>query len=188
MELSERRTGVLLDRDGVLAENVFWDGRWRAPRNMREFRPIAGAAAAVTCLRAADLAVAVVTNQPDVGAGITPMREVDAMHACLRAEMGISSVYVCAHTQSDACDCRKPKPGLLQRAAADLGFDLASSYMVGDRWRDISAGHICGCRTVLIGDGGGEKFPVLPDVRVKDLGEAAELILDEINSDRRSTS
>lgn len=180
----EGRKGVLLDRDGVLSKAVFWDGRWRAPRRESEFEFLPGVGAAIGRLRDAGLMLAVVTNQPDIGAGITASVEVDAMHRRIRAELGIAKIYVCTHTDADNCDCRKPRPGLLRRAAVDLDFDLDACYMVGDRWRDISAGHSAGCRTVLVGDGGGESFPTPPDLKARDLAEAADLVLSELSPKR----
>ena len=83
---------------------------------------------------------------------------------------------VCYHDDADACDCRKPKPGLLLAAAAALGIDLARSVMVGDRGRDIEAGARAGCRTILVGTGYGDSFAHPPDHRVESLREAVAWI------------
>jgi D-glycero-D-manno-heptose 1,7-bisphosphate phosphatase len=86
---------------------------------------------------------------------------------------------VCSHADEDHCHCRKPKPGLLQDAAQRHNIDLATSFMVGDRWRDVEAGQNAGCRTILIDDGYEEREPARPpDARVQSLTEAADWILE----------
>jgi D-glycero-D-manno-heptose 1,7-bisphosphate phosphatase len=95
----------------------------------------------------------------------------------LTAELGLDAVYVCWHDNADACACRKPQPGLLLQAAADLDVDLRASYMVGDRWRDIEAGRRAGCTTIQVEDCYGEQSDVVPDKRVRSLKEAAEWIV-----------
>jgi len=88
------------------------------------------------------------------------------MHQHLRARLLIDDVRVCYHDDADGCACRKPRPGLLLSAAHDWGIDLPSSYMVGDRWRDVEAGRRAGCTTILIDQGGGEPIRSEPTVRL----------------------
>jgi len=76
------------------------------------------------------------------------------------------------------CNCRKPKPGMLLHAAREMGIDLGQSWMVGDRWRDVDCGQAAGCKTIFIDRGYAEELKVRPDFSVRDLGEAAELILN----------
>ena len=121
----------------------------------------------------------VVTNQPDVGRRTLKKEIVEAIHAEMCRQLPIDRVEVCYHPgkgQSD-CDCRKPKPGMPLRAAKKLGIDLAQSWMVGDRWRDIDCGHAAGCRTIFIDRGYTEALKQQPDFRAKNLLEAAEIIL-----------
>ncbi len=178
--LAKRNHGVLLDRDGVLSRNVFRDGRWRAARRFDEFELLPGVHNAVARLHAAGISIGVVTNQPDIGAGTTDPNEVLLMHQRLRNELNITEIHVCPHVDAAECECRKPLPALLARAATALHLDLPGSYMVGDRWRDIEAGRAAGCRTVLIGDGAGEHFPSPPDLSATDLHDAVEIILNEL--------
>ncbi|MFZ0940584.1 MAG: HAD-IIIA family hydrolase, partial [Candidatus Sulfotelmatobacter sp.] len=85
---------------------------------------------------------------------------------------------VCCHTERDQCDCRKPLPGMLLEAARKHNIDLSSSFMVGDRWRDIEAGYNAGCKTILIDYGYSERPPDrVPDLRVGSLREAADWII-----------
>jgi D-glycero-D-manno-heptose 1,7-bisphosphate phosphatase len=130
-------------------------------------------------LKAAGFLLLVVTNQPDVGKGTQSRETVEAIHARLRAELSLDDIFVCYHVDADACRCRKPMPGLLEQAALQYGVDLASSYMVGDRWRDIDAGHRAGCTTIFLDYAYQERGPERePAVRVQSLREAARWILD----------
>jgi D-glycero-D-manno-heptose 1,7-bisphosphate phosphatase len=104
---------------------------------------------------------------------------VEAIHDEMRRALPIDRIEVCYHPgYSDSeCDCRKPKPGLLLRAARDLNIDLSRSFMIGDRWRDIDCGHAAGCQTILIDYGYAEALRQAPNFRAKSLGEAADTIL-----------
>jgi D-glycero-D-manno-heptose 1,7-bisphosphate phosphatase len=102
---------------------------------------------------------------------------VEAIHAHLREALRIDDIKVCYHTDSDSCDCRKPKPGMLLDAAEQWGIDLASSIMVGDRWRDVDAGKAAGCRTILIENAYDERRAEGFDATAPSLLEASRLIL-----------
>jgi D-glycero-D-manno-heptose 1,7-bisphosphate phosphatase len=120
----------------------------------------------------------VVTNQPDVARGLQKRDVVEQMNQTLASALPLDGVFVCYHSDDDACDCRKPRPGLLIRAARDWDLDLMRSFMVGDRWRDVEAGHNAGCITIFIDRDYQEAAPGCePDVRVKSLREAADWIL-----------
>ena len=122
----------------------------------------------------------VVTNQPDVGRGTIKQETVEGLHAHLQRLLPLDRVEVCYHSGKDlpGCDCRKPRPGMLLRAARDLAIDLARSFMVGDRWRDIDAGHAAGCTTLLVDYQYDEPLRRAPHHIVKSLREATETILD----------
>lgn len=155
---------VFLDRDGVLLDH--------------SGLVISGARAVLNRLKLEGFLLICVTNQPDVTAGLIPIEELNRVHVNLRKVLPLDDLLVCIHADSDKCECRNPKPGMLIQAAEKRGVDLPASYMVGDRWRDISAGRAAGCRTILIGTGFGEPFPDKPDYRAADLAHAAELILE----------
>lgn len=177
------RSAVFLDRDGVLNEAVVADGIPHSPAGLEEFRLARGAPEALEKLKAAGFVLVVVTNQPEVRRGRISRETVEEMHARLSASLPLDAVYVCYHDAPDACSCRKPKPGLLLRAAADLDLDLKSSYFIGDRWRDVDAGAAAGCKTVLIDYGYRERPPASePSARVASLEEAVAWII----ADRRT--
>jgi transaldolase len=171
------KRAVFLDRDGVVNEAVVRDGRPYPPQ-LDELRIVPGAAAALDALRAAGFELVVVTNQPDLARGTRTTAEVDAIHRCLAHELALTSFYVCPHDDADGCDCRKPRPGLLTRAARELDLDLMGSYLVGDRWRDVGAGQAAGVTTVFLDRGYAERSPERPaDVTVDDLPGAVRWIL-----------
>jgi D-glycero-D-manno-heptose 1,7-bisphosphate phosphatase len=172
------KRAVFLDRDGVLTRALVRDGIAYAPRTPAEMEIDADAPAALARLKAAGFLLVMVTNQPDVARGITRRADVETMHATLQAALPLDACFVCYHDNPDGCDCRKPMPGMLLRAAAEHAIDMAASFMVGDRWRDIDAGVAAGCRTVWIDRGYNERAPEhAPDARVDSLRVAADWIV-----------
>jgi D-glycero-D-manno-heptose 1,7-bisphosphate phosphatase len=95
----------------------------------------------------------------------------------LRAALPLDDIRACVEEEGPDSTCYKPRPGMLLGAARDFGIDLAASFMVGDRWRDVGAGRAAGCRTVFIDRGYAERQPDSPDAVVASLAEAAEWIL-----------
>jgi D-glycero-D-manno-heptose 1,7-bisphosphate phosphatase len=171
------RAAVFLDRDGVINDVVLRDQRPHPPTRLEDVNILPGVSTALTAMRQAGLALVVVTNQPDVARGIQSRAVVEAMHQRLAGELLLDGVYTCYHDDADECTCRKPAPGLILQACADLGLDPTSSFMVGDRWRDIEAGCAAGCRTVFIDNGYKERQPRAHDLRVCSLLQASEWIL-----------
>jgi D-glycero-D-manno-heptose 1,7-bisphosphate phosphatase len=172
------RPAVFLDRDGVLVIPEFRDRRSCAPRRVEDFRLYPEAAASLQRLKRAGFLLAVITNQPDVGNGLIPRSEVDAMHEIMTRQLPVDAIKSCFHRQDDHCDCRKPKPGMILDAAQELGVNLEISFMVGDRGSDIEAGHAAGCTTVFIDLGNAEPAPAAPDYVVHSIGEAADVIIE----------
>jgi D-glycero-D-manno-heptose 1,7-bisphosphate phosphatase len=171
------RPAVFLDRDGVINRVLIRGGRPYPPDRLDDLVLLPGVVEAAEALRGAGFALLVATNQPDVATGRQRREVVEALHEQIRARVPLDEIKVCYHIDADGCACRKPKPGMLLEASAEWSVDLARSFMVGDRWRDISAGSAAGCRTILVGDGYGETFPVAPDASAGSLREAAGLIL-----------
>jgi D-glycero-D-manno-heptose 1,7-bisphosphate phosphatase len=176
---------VFLDRDGVLNKPVVREGRPFPPASPDELEIVPGALGALAALREKGFSLYVVTNQPDVARGTQRRSSVEAIHAVLRKALPLDGFYVCYHDNADACECRKPKPGLLLTAASEHGISLSASYMIGDRWRDVEAGQRAGCRTVWIDAGYAERGPSAPpDFKVRSLPEAADRILQQNKTDR----
>lgn len=177
----ERRgaRAVFLDRDGVLTVPEFRDGRSFAPRRLEDFRLYDDAGEATARLKEAGFRLVVVTNQPDVGHGRIAPAVLDGMHRQMAAQLPLDAIEVCCHTREDACECRKPKPGMLRRAAERLGLDCAKSFMVGDRGSDVEAGRAVGATTIFIDLGYVDEDPRQPDFTVPSLAEAAKIVLRE---------
>ena len=169
------RAAVFLDRDGVINAAVVRDGKPYPPASVEELQILPGVREGLERLKAAGFALIVVTNQPDVARGRQRREVVEAINARLAESLPIDEFRVCYHDDADHCDCRKSQPGLITRAPA---YDLSSSVMVGDRWRDIEAGRRAAVRsTVLVDRGYRERLDVEPDKRVGSLAEAADWII-----------
>jgi D-glycero-D-manno-heptose 1,7-bisphosphate phosphatase len=158
------RAAAFLDRDGVLNELTAdpVSGAGESPLEVKDVRLIAGAAAAAASLARAGYALVCVSNQPAAAKGMVSVARLLAVHervSELVAHEGVTleATRLCLHHPqgivaelAGPCGCRKPAPGMLLDAAAELGLDLHSSWMIGDTDADIAAGKAAGCRTMLI--------------------------------------
>ncbi|MBO5573972.1 MAG: HAD-IIIA family hydrolase [Clostridium sp.] len=180
--LKNKQKAVFLDRDGTINKYVGF------LRNIDEFELIPGAAEAVKKINNAGYLAIVATNQPVIARGEVTVPELQRIHDKMETLLGqegayLDGLYYCPHHPHKGyegeipelkidCACRKPKPGMLLRAAEDFNIDLESSWMVGDGENDIRAGQAAGCRTVLIGEGDfGQTFTAA------DIAGAVEMIL-----------
>jgi len=182
------RRAVFLDRDGVINRALERGAKPYPPRNLAEFEILPEVPAALAKLKAAGFLLIVATNQPDVGRGTLAREVVETIHNHMLAQLPIDRVEVCfhpGHGRSD-CDCRKPKPGMLRHAANELEVDLARSWMVGDRWRDVDCGHAAGCQTIFIDRGYAEELRQKPDFSARNLAEAADIIAARSNTMKRT--
>jgi D-glycero-D-manno-heptose 1,7-bisphosphate phosphatase len=178
---SEVQRAVFLDRDGVINRALKRDGQPQAPASLSEFEILPEVPEACHRLKRAGYLLVVATNQPDVGRGALKKEAVEIIHAEMCRQLPIDRVEVCYHPGKGVshCDCRKPRPGMLLRAARELGIDLTQSWMVGDRWRDVDCGHAAGCRTIFIDRGYAEELRQKPHFSVGNLAEAADIVLRE---------
>jgi D-glycero-D-manno-heptose 1,7-bisphosphate phosphatase len=172
---------VFLDRDGVLNRSVVRDGLPFPPASVEDFEIFPDVVEGCARLKDAGFLLIVVTNQPDVGRGTQSRERVEAMHAKLRAAVpALDGIEVCFHAGSshgEPCDCRKPKPGMLMRAATVHAIDLKRSFLIGDRWRDIDCAHAAGCPAVFIDHGYREQLREIPEFTVTTFREAVATIL-----------
>jgi D-glycero-D-manno-heptose 1,7-bisphosphate phosphatase len=175
------KRAVFLDRDGVINESISVGGFPRPPSTVKEVRILEGVVEAIQLLKSNNLIPVVVTNQPDVARGKTTQSKIEEINRHIGFLSNIEHFYTCIHDDSDLCNCRKPAPGLITKSAQELGLDLTSSFMVGDRWRDVSAGQAAGCRCFFIDYSYPEKPPSKPFTAVSSLLEAVRVILGEIN-------
>ena len=167
---------AFLDRDGVINAVRVEAGVPRPPNDVAELEILPGVPEALALLKGRGLRLVVVTNQPDVARGAQTRERVEEIHAALRQRLPLDEIRACYHDDADACACRKPRPGLLRDAARAHGIDLAASFLVGDRWRDIEAGRAAGCLTLLVAAPYNRDRTGDPHYVVADLLEAARLI------------
>jgi D-glycero-D-manno-heptose 1,7-bisphosphate phosphatase len=173
------RPAVFLDRDGTLNRQIIREDKPYPPATLAEFELFPGVTEACSQLAAAGYVLVVATNQPDVGRGTQLQATVEAMHAKLLSLVpSITRIEVCYDPgRGEESRRRKPAPGMLLDAARELGLDLARSWMIGDRWRDIDCGRRAGVRTVFIDFGYAEELQTKPDFTVSSFAEAARIVL-----------
>ncbi|HEY3268953.1 MAG TPA: HAD-IIIA family hydrolase [Armatimonadota bacterium] len=148
------KAAIFLDRDGVLNSET----RGAFVRTPEEFQWLPGAREGVAELCQAGWPVVLITNQSGIGRGLYTPDDLNAIHAKMEGDLAaygakLAAIYACPHVDSDACLCRKPLPGMLYQAAADLDLDLPRSTFVGDAQRDAQAGRAAGCRVVAVTSG-----------------------------------
>ena len=174
------RPGVFLDRDGVINR--------KAPaghyiRSADQFELLPAVTESVRRLNHAGWPVIIITNQRGVATGsITALDQIHERMLSQFAEAGaiVSAVYVCPHDYSDGCECRKPRPGMLIKAAAEHHLDLASSWMIGDSNSDVQAGKAAGCVTLRICSQDLREDELRPDYQAANLPRAIDLILSQL--------
>jgi D-glycero-D-manno-heptose 1,7-bisphosphate phosphatase len=180
------RQAAFLDRDGTICEEMGY------VNHVDRLQIFPFAAAAIRQLNEARVPVIVVTNQSGVARDIFPESLVHQVHKKMISELSaggarVDAIYFCPHKTEDACECRKPNPGLLEHAAREHALDLSASWVVGDRYADLEMGHAAGSRGILVmtGYGRGEyelhhtKWARQPDALAENLAEAVRRILHD---------
>ena len=175
------RRAVFLDRDGVLNRAVVRNGQPFPPDRVEDFELYNDVAEGCARLKAANFLLVVITNQPDVGRGSQTREAVEAMNLKMQSALPLlDRVEICYHAgerYGQPCDCRKPRPGLILRAAAELNIDPKKSYVIGDRWRDVDCARATGCRAIFIQRGYKETLREAPDFTVANFNDAVSAVL-----------
>ena len=170
---------LLLDRDGTLIveKNYLSDPD--------QIELISGAAAALKRLQEAGWGICLVTNQSGIARGYFDMARLDEVHRRLTHMLDLCGVhldgiYLCPHAPGDECNCRKPLPGMVHQAAAELGFNPSNAWVVGDKEVDVDLGHAVGANSILVRTGYGKchESATTADFIADDLSAAIDLILD----------
>ncbi|MFP7755712.1 D-glycero-alpha-D-manno-heptose-1,7-bisphosphate 7-phosphatase [Thermodesulfobacteriota bacterium B35] len=185
------RPAVFLDRDGTINEQMGYIN------HISRFRLLPGVGPAIRRLNEHDIPVVVVTNQSGLARGYFPEALLGRVHDLMREQLAaegarIDGLYICPHHPEAkeerfrlACDCRKPRTGLLEQAAREMDLDLARSFMIGDRWSDLECGARVGATPILVltGYGRGDHAYIgptrtlQPALVAEDLGMAVDWIL-----------
>lgn len=171
---------VFLDRDGVLNKSIVIKGKPYPPKSIDEVEFCEDVREATANLINANFLLIGITNQPDVARGLIKKEKVEEINTYIKKKLKLNSILTCYHDDKDMCNCRKPLPGNILLASKKYNINLSESYMVGDRWRDIEAGFLSGCKTFFIDYNYVEKYPVNFDFKVKSLYEASKIILKNI--------
>ena len=146
----KKRKAVFLDRDGVLVRSKVINGKPFAPISLKEFKLLPYASKYIDLLKKENFLTIIISNQPDVGKGIISNQILNKMNDILFLKTKIDDIYICTHTDIDNCKCRKPKNGLIIKAAKKYNINLHKSYMIGDRKKDIDAGILSNCKTIFL--------------------------------------
>jgi D-glycero-D-manno-heptose 1,7-bisphosphate phosphatase len=176
------KKAAFLDRDGVINFSYKKDGKPYPPRKIEEVKIMPNVPRAIELLLENEYLPIVITNQPDIARGKVTAREVNLIHDFIRKETGISHFYICPHDDSENCRCRKPKPGLIVDSAKELDINLKQSILVGDRWKDVSAGQSVNLKTYFIDYDYNEKKPEEPYFKVTSLLDAVQNAIGDIHA------
>lgn len=168
---------VFLDRDGVLNRAFPEGASTRPPRSLAELEVLPEVEQALAALVAGGFVLVGVTNQPDVARGTTERGLVESLNAELCERLPLRAILSCFHDDQQACNCRKPRPGLLFEGARLFSLALGESYLIGDRWSDVVAGQAAGCVALLLDGPFSQGQRCTPDWRGTSLLAAAHWIL-----------
>lgn len=166
---------VFFDRDGVINKAIVRDGKAFSPRTLEEFILSDGIREAVAKLKERGYKTIVITNQPELARGLISREILERMTERIKETIPLDDMFICPHDDEHQCSCRKPKPGMLLQAAKKWKLDLASSFFIGDTWKDTEAGKAAHCKTILLDTVYNQE--VWCDFRVKSLAEAVSIIM-----------
>jgi len=175
MGVNPKIKAIFLDRDGVLNDAVIVHNKPYPPNSLNKLKISSGVKKGMRQLKELGYLLIVITNQPDVARGTTSLANVDEINSYLRKELNFDDIFCCFHDNNDNCECRKPKPGLIFSAAKKWDIDLTSSFMVGDRWRDIETGKNAGIKTILIDHDYDEEY-LEPDFKCYDFNGLVQIV------------
>jgi D-glycero-D-manno-heptose 1,7-bisphosphate phosphatase len=169
---------VFLDRDGIINRAMVRKGKPYPPARLDDFEILPGSIASLSRLADFGCVLIGVTNQPDVARGTQSREMVESFNALIQSRLPVREIFVCYHDNTDNCDCRKPRPGLILQARDKYELDLSNSWMVGDRWKDIAAGQAVGLKTIFVDYHYAEAYKGAPaDFTVEDTVYLADIIL-----------
>jgi D-glycero-D-manno-heptose 1,7-bisphosphate phosphatase len=170
------KKAIFLDRDGVLNETIIKEKKITSPLTLNELKVFPDAKKTLISFKNCGYLLIMVTNQPDIARNTNTKKNVEEINNFLKTYLKIDDAFVCYHDDKDFCNCRKPKPGMLIEASKKYNIDLAKSFIIGDRWRDIEAGKYAKCKTIFIDFKYQEKLKSKPNYTITNIAEAENII------------
>jgi D-glycero-D-manno-heptose 1,7-bisphosphate phosphatase len=167
---------IFIDLDGVILKAINKNGFPYSVKSLEDAIVLPGVEEGLKISQTHGFLNIVITNQPDISRGTYLYSDFERLRKHLLEELSLDEIYVCPHDDQDECNCRKPKPGMIEKATSDFEIDLPSSYVIGDRWKDIECAQRLSLDAFWLDWGYAEKKPNAPFTRVKSLFEAIELI------------
>lgn len=167
---------ALIDRDGIINKRPL---KARYIKNWKQFKFLPGAIKSMGLLKRHGFKLILISNQAGIGRGLMTEKDLQKIHENMQKALkeknaDLDAIYYCPHSWEDNCECRKPKPGMILRAANDLSFDITKAVFIGDDERDVQTGKNAGCKTILISRGNAANSS--PDMICKSFEQAAELL------------
>lgn len=168
---------IFFDRDGVLIEAVVKNKKPFSIKKIKDLKFLINDNEIFLKLKNLGYKLIIVTNQPDVARNKISEKFVDDVNSAIKKKYFIDYAYTCLHDDISNCSCRKPKNGLLIEAQRDFNLNIKKCFLIGDRWKDISAAESSGCKSIFIDYNYDEKKPEKYTFKVNSISEAINIIL-----------
>ncbi len=175
--MKKKYRAIFFDRDGVLNKPIIKNKKTFAPRKLKDFLIYPNVSKYCKLLKKKFILI-VITNQPDIKRKLISLEELNLIHKKLYNFIKYDKLYYSAALNKNSF-MRKPNPGMLSKAIKEFNINPKLSYLIGDRWSDIQAGHKVGCKSIFIDRNYNEKKPINHDYTVKSFSEAARVILND---------
>lgn len=165
----KKNKAFFFDRDGILNKSIIKKNKPYSPTNLKELILNFELVEFIKKLKKKNFKIIIITNQPDIKHGKLSRYNLRIINSIIIKKFFIDDIFICAHGKNENCECKKPKPGLLKQASKKWNIDLKKSFFIGDRWKDIKAGEIMGCKTIFIDYDYDEIKPILYNYKFKNI-------------------
>ena len=170
---------IFIDRDGVISGPFIKDGKSISAKTFKEFRILSKVTKGLDLLKKKKYLLIIITNQPDISKKKINKNELTKMHNEIFSKTKIDDIYVCEHQESDNCNCRKPKIGLILKAKKKYNINLKKSFLIGDRSKDIESARRANIKSIYIERGYKEQKPKFQIITLKSFYKAVMFILNK---------